>query len=94
MKTIYNETNNGWIKIESKDDLPKEKEFFRFIPCNQFDKEFIGWIDTKLREVFFIDFSFYEVEKNGNKYTSQTNAWLTSQITHYQPIQKPQPPIY
>jgi len=82
------ENNNGWIKIESEDDLPKEKEFFRFIPCNNFDMEFIGWIDKKLGEVLFIDFTFYEVEKDGNRYISQSNAWLTSQITHYQPIQK------
>jgi len=94
IKLIGIEDNNGWIKIESDDDLPKEKEFFRFIPCNNFDREFMGWIDNKLGEVLFIDFTFYEVEKDGNRYVSQSNAWLTSQITHYQPIQKPQPPIY
>jgi len=88
------ENNNGWVKIESENDLPKEKELFRFIPCNQFDNEFIGWIDFEKKEVFFIDFKHYKVLKDGNKYGSETNAWLINQITHYQPIIKPQPPIY
>lgn len=88
------ENNNGWIKIESEDDLPKEKELFRFIPCNKFENEFIGWIDFEKQEVFFIDFKYYKVLKDGNRYSSETNAWLTNQITHYQPIEKPKHPIY
>jgi len=88
------ENNKGWIKIESEDDLPKEKEFFRFIPCNKFDEEFTGWIDKELGEVLFIDFKYYDCKKDGKKFITESNAWLTCQITHYQQIQKPQPPIY
>jgi len=87
------ENNNGWIKIESESDLPKG-EFCYFIPCGKFDEAFMGWVDVNFQEVFFIDFSNYGVTKAERGYASQTNAWLVSQITHYQQIQKPLPPLY
>lgn len=59
------ETNNGWIKIESEDDLPK------------------------------IQATYHVILKNGNQYM-RTFADKSSffDVTHYQPIEKPQPPIY
>jgi len=65
------ENNNGWIKIESEGDLPKENgKYWTAIGDNQdemFDNEFVE------RKYF---------------------KWRHIEITHYQPIQKPQPPIY
>ncbi|SHF17441.1 hypothetical protein [Chryseobacterium vrystaatense] len=63
------ENNNGWIKIESEEDMPKSagryyvKDMFRDDPC-------ISVFEEALRE-----------------------RWLDI-ITHYQPIEKPKPPIY
>jgi len=63
------ESNNGWIKIESKDDLPK--------------------------------YGYYEVILRGNNNHSRASLCRDfnekSQLihySHYQPIIKPQPPIY
>jgi len=65
------ENNNGWIKIESEDDLPKESgEYWTAIgenPNEVFDNEFVE------RKYF---------------------KWRNIEVTHYQPIQNPQPPIY
>jgi len=59
------ENNNGWIKIESEEDLPKEQE------------------------------TFHVVLKNGNVYMRTfVNKASFSDVTHYQPIEKPKPPIY
>ena len=73
------EQNNGWIKIESEDDLPKESygiyhvysenEMYVEIPKNQGIEPF--WTNDK----------------------SKNQEWLDN-FTHYQPITKPQPPIY
>lgn len=84
------ENNNGWIKIESEADLPKDHEINYFIPCNFLERAFIGFIDRKSNEVYFLDESF-EVRKNTCVYL---NSWLPSQITHYQPINKPLKPLY
>jgi len=66
------ENNNGWIKIESKDDLPKED-------CN------IHIFKDNLTYVAFYDSDYKEF-----------SAGIMPNIkpTHYQPIVKPQPPIY
>ena len=63
------ENNNGWIRIESEADLPKEEgnQYFVFIKGN-------------------IEIGFYF------KGTHQLQ-WLMH-VTHYQPIEKPKPPIY
>ena len=64
------EENNGWVKIETQQDYPKEKGvyFFRL--------GFINGFRTFIKRVEDLNF----IEK--------------TQITHYQLIQKPQPPIY
>lgn len=76
-----------WIKVQKQEDLPQEKKLFKFIPCNHFDEEFIGWIDKEFDEVFFVDFKYYQIKKDGNTYLMKNNSWLPSQITHYMPIQ-------
>jgi len=63
------ESNNGWIKIESEADLPKEGKIF--------------W-------VMKIGYSYPIVER---LYNDDANYWL-NQFTHYQPIRKPELPIY
>jgi len=88
------ESNNGWVRIESEEDLPKEKELFHFIPCNSFEEQFIGFIDKDMDEVFFIDKYYGSVKNEYNIPEIKLNSWLPSQITHYQPIQKPKSPIY
>lgn len=63
------ETNNGWIRIESEADLPKEGYYF------------VAKNKTVIETSYFMpdnDFSLIE--------------WRN--ITHYQPIEKPKPPIY
>lgn len=58
--------NNGWIRIESKSDLPKDNS----INYHALNIEFPDDIEVCLR---------VEVDER---------------FTHYQPIIKPQPPIY
>ena len=67
------ETNNGWIRIESEADLPKENGLF-----------FVMHKDNKTSPIneFFIVGDMY-----------QENIWM-QYFTHYQPITKPNPPIY
>ena len=63
------ENNNGWTRIESEADLPKEGNYF--VVKNK----------TVIETSYFMpdnDFSLIE--------------WRN--ITHYQPIEKPKPPIY
>jgi|SRR6478752_222418 len=63
------ENNNGWIKIESEADLPKEY-------CEMF---------------------VFDKENNNIKYREYFNTAKKAFVklySHYQPIQKPQPPIY
>ena len=63
------ENNNGWIKIESEADLPKEGNYF------------VAKNKTVIETSYFMpdnDFSLIE--------------WRN--ITHYQPIEKPKPPIF
>ena len=73
----------NWIKIKNEVDSLEENKMYKFIPCNDFDKEFIGWIDKKHQEVFFVDFDYCVIQKSGNTYSTTINAWLFSQITHY-----------
>jgi len=58
------ETNNGWIKIESENDLPKE-------PC-----------------------FYWCMDNNGIMHQIHYDDIEVGDSSHYQPIQKPQPPIY
>lgn len=68
------ENNNGWIRIESEDDLPKENGWFyvcrtdNSIILSKFVLDYKSW-------------NFYE-------------GLPTKAVTHYQPIEKPKPPIY
>ena len=79
-------TNENWFKVNKTRDLPTEKKLYRFIPCNDFVEEFIGWIDNELKEVFFVDFRYYNIQKVDGRNKTELNSWLDSQITHYLPI--------
>ncbi len=61
------EDNNGWIKIESESDLPKDD---CDVYCNV-----AGVICIK-------------------RFQLNMTLWWLRYVTHYQPIQKPQQPIY
>lgn len=73
------EYNNGWIKIESEEDLPKEEygeyhvysenKMYSIEPKNQGIEPF--WLNDK----------------------SKSQEWLDN-FSHYQPIKKPKPPMY
>lgn len=65
------ENNNGWVKILSEDDLPKEDN--------------VGYMVCKNTDMLF-----------NTSITKSTVIYLynTGKITHYQPIAKPQPPLY
>lgn len=70
------EENNGWIKIESENDLPKEELDCHFVfKQNDIKYQTFGLWDNKLK-------CFY------------SGALRINYVTHYQPIIKPQPPIY
>lgn len=88
------ENNNGWIKIESETDLPKDKEICHFVTCGDFEDQFVGFIDKIMDEVFFVDKYYVASYDEFNKPILKLNSWIPSQITHYQPVEKPQPPIY
>lgn len=64
------ENNNGWIKIESEDYLPKEMCKLHVYPA------YLG------SDIFY----FYNEDLH--------KCELMDNHTHYQPIQKPKPPIY
>jgi len=61
--------NNGWIKIESEADLPKN-----------------GYYEVVVRGTGEITRASLD-----NEYRTKS---LVTYYSHYQPIQKPQPPIY
>jgi len=63
------ENNNGWIKIESEEDLPKE--FTKYWVIDKSDGKMYQREFDKSTKEFFLEYS-----------------------THYQPIVKPQPPIF
>jgi hypothetical protein len=66
------EDNNGWIKIESENDLPIIKTECYFIFDSKIEKgDYSG-------KIFFDKYGMYGYKT----------------VTHYQPIIKPQPPIY
>lgn len=64
------ENNNGWLKIESEEDLPKV--------CDDF------LVYNKENEIFVKTFIPNSIV---------SSIWLKD-ITHYQPITKPKPPVY
>lgn len=73
------ETNNGWIRIESEDDLPKEDYGFYHVTS----KEPIYVKEPKNQSVE----EYCSLDINKKK-------WWMDNITHYRPIEKPKKPIY
>lgn len=71
------ENNNGWIKIESEDDLPKDNGSY-FTKTN-YCKETI----ERDYPIFTKSMSIEDERK-----------WWLENITHYQPIIKPNEPLY
>ena len=70
------ENNNGWIKIESEEDLPKDENIVEF------------WVyDDK--EIVLAKFMY-----ESKRWYHDVNLNLRLFPTHYQPIEKPKPPIY
>lgn len=65
------EDNNGWIKIESEDDLPKD--IYGLYNLTHIERDNFLYAET-----YYILYSF----------------WRSGTVTHYQPIEKPKPPIY
>jgi len=88
------ENNNNWTVVNSEEDLPNDLDICHFIPCGDFNKQFIGWIDSQQEECYFIDNENYSSDIESESYKVIVNAWLKKQITHYQPITKPSKPIY
>lgn len=82
------ENNNGWIKIKSEADLPiteLNKEYY-FIILEKELNEFTtvrGWTDKTGK--YFI---------NNQTYSAILYEDMFYKVTHYQPIEKPKPPIY
>lgn len=68
------ENNNGWIKIESEDDLPTIGTYYTMTKFN-----------SEISEKVFPHPRF-SLEFN--------KEWWLKYVTHYQPIEKRQPPIY
>ena len=68
------ENNNGWIRIESEVDLPKEGMHHSIL----LDSECINGYRN------YDVIVFYEVNSKFRK----------KEISHYQPIEKPNPPIF
>lgn len=70
------ENNNGWIKVESEEDLPSNGTKCHFI-INRFEEnDYQG--------------HFYD----GLFWNSYSEAYTHNIVTHYQPIQKPNPPLH
>lgn len=67
------ENNNGWIKIESESDLPKESGYYDFqkYPLDKYIVNPVFWSKG-----------------------ATLIGWFIETYTHFQPIEKPKPPIY
>lgn len=74
--------NNGWIKIESEDDLPKESLDCMMIVAGFSDIK-IGWFDT-----------FLSKEKPAFLYKENKHIWEYKNVTHYKPITPELKPLY
>lgn len=71
------ENNNGWVKIESEEDLPKNNGSY-FTKTN-YCKETIE--------------RYYPIFTKSTSIEDERKWWLEN-ITHYQPIVKPNNPLY
>jgi len=70
------ENNNGWIKIESEDDLPKQENNL--------------WLLLSDGSCILGDYNIFQ-----KKFRHRLEGVCTDdEVTHYQPIEKPQPPLY
>lgn len=70
------ENNNGWIRIETEDDLPKDLTKCHFIIRGYENNHYMG--------------HYYD----GLFWNSHNEAYSWQVVSHYQPIEKPKPPIY
>lgn len=72
------EANNGWIKIESEDDLPKEDGYGKMyhLVCS-------GKVENQGRYIHSL-----------KAFCHFGTFVIINHVTHYQPIEKPKPPIY
>ena len=75
------ENNNGWIRIESEEDLPKEDKIECHLIINNGSMELHGGFRRYSKETFY----FFNAKGEG---------FLIDSVTHYQPIVKPEKPIY
>lgn len=69
------ENNNGWIKIESENDLPKDD----YTLCHYI-------VNGKIEIGEYMNLHFDRPKQN--------ELFYYKSVTHYQPIVKPQPPLY
>lgn len=74
--------NNGWIRIDSEDDLPKGSLDCMMI-VSGFDDIKIGWFDT-----------FLSKEKPSFLYKENKQIWEYKNVTHYKPITPELKPIW
>lgn len=73
------EHNNGWTKIESKADLPKDS---------------FGLYHVISKEDFFCELPKNQgIEEYWQNDRNKVNDWLEN-FTHWQPISKPDQPVY
>lgn len=73
------ETNKGWIKIESESDLPKDS----YGQYHVYSENRMYCDEPKNQGIE----PFWQNDR------SKTQEWMDN-FSHYQPIIKPQPPIY
>ena len=75
------ENNLGWIMIESEEDLPKEDKTECHLIINNDRMELNGGFRRYSKETFY----FYNAKGEG---------FLIDSVSHWQPIVKPEKPIY
>lgn len=86
MRAIYNKTNNGWIKIESENWLKEHK-----IDGSR-TKYYVDNIDED-----YLTIAVKVVYNDEELIMTLSDYYFIKEEvkpTHYQPIKKPQPPIY
>lgn len=90
MKLKGIENNNGWVKIESEIDLPKENIecFFRVVVNERYCNAGVYINNGRFRVKSSLTNSenFFTVDDVIRNYFPK--------VTHYKVIEKPQPPIY
>jgi len=75
------ENNNGWIKIESEEDLPKQDIRCEFIKDN--GKQLYGRFENRMGGLFIDESRRFE-----------SPEYRTESVTHYQPIEKLPSPLH